>query len=179
MSGVIWPDVVIALVLVIGAYKGFRRGFVSELAGAVAVAAALIAPWYYNGAFDGWLQSALHVGAGSAHVVGMFATGFLTYAIVIAASWVLNRFARLPFVSIGNALAGCAVGAAKAAVFVWLMLFVALYFPLSTDIRDDLHRSAFARYFMGPDPAIDRAILGTVPWFARPLLTPFVRRHHL
>ncbi|MEO9170284.1 MAG: CvpA family protein [Candidatus Baltobacteraceae bacterium] len=179
MSAIAWPDVIIVVIMLIAAYKGFKRGFVSELAGAVAVVAALVTPWYYNGSFDGWLEQSIKLGPGSAHVVGMFLTGFITYAIVIAAAWVLNRFAKLPLINIGNSLAGGAIGLCKGAVLLWLVLFIALYFPLSPDIRADLHRSHFAGYFVGPDPNIDRAILATVPWFARPFLNPYFSRHRV
>ncbi len=179
MNGLLWPDVIIGVIVLISTYKGFRRGFVSELAGAVAVVAALIAPWYYNGVFDSWIEDTLHVGAGSAHVIGMFLTGFITYAIVIAASWILNRFAKLPLLDIGNSIGGGIIGALKACVLVWLVLFIALYFPLSPDIRNDLHNSRLAGYFVTPDANIDRAILATIPWFARPFVNPYFRRHHV
>ncbi len=179
MSGLLWPDVIIGIILIISTFKGFRRGFVSELGGAVAVVAALVAPWYYNGAFDPWIADTIHVGSGSAHVIGMFLTGFITYAIVIALSWVLNRFAKLPLLNIGNSIAGAIIGALKGCVLVWLVLFIALYFPLSPDIRTDLHESRFAAYFTGPDANIDRAILATIPWFARPFLNPYFHRHHV
>jgi len=177
--GIPWPDLVIAIILILSAYKGFTRGFVSELGGAVAVVAALITPWYYNGAFDGWLESTVHLGPGSAHVVGMFLCGFATYAIVLAIAWVLNRFAKLPLLNIGNSLGGAAIGFAKGAVLIWLVLFIALYFPLSRDIRDDLHQSHFAVYFTQPDAQIDKVIESVIPWFARPALWPYFRRHHV
>jgi len=179
IAGFGWPDILIGVILVIAAFKGFSRGFVSELGGAVAVVAALITPWYYNGAFDPWLENTIRLGSGSAHVVGMFLTGFITYAIVLAISWVLNRFAKLPILNIGNSVGGAAIGFAKGAVLIWLVLFVALYFPLSPDIRRDLHDSRFASSFTGPDPTIDRAIETTVPWFARPFLIPYFQRHHV
>lgn len=179
IGGIAWPDIVIVVILLIAAYKGYSRGFVSELSGAVAVAAALITPWYYNGAFDERLEGVVHLGPGSAHVVGMFLTGFITYAIVIAGSWVLNRFAKLPMINIGNAVGGATVGFAKGAILIWLVLFVALYFPLSPDIRNDLHTSRLAGYFVQPDTKLDKAIIATVPWFARPFLNPYFHRHHV
>lgn len=177
--GVPWPDILIALILVISTLKGYTRGFVSELGGAVAVAAALITPWYYNGAFDPWLESVVHLGPGSAHVVGMFLCGIVTYGIVLAIAWVLNRFAKLPLLNIGNAVGGALIGFAKGAVLIWLVLFIALYFPLSRDIRQDLHESHFAVYFTQPDAQIDKAIEAVIPWFARPVLWPYFRRHHV
>jgi uncharacterized membrane protein required for colicin V production len=177
--GIPWPDIIISIVLLLATFKGFRRGFVSELGGAVAVIAALITPWYYNGAFDPWLQSVLHLGPGSAHVIGMFLCGFLTYAIVLAIAWVLNRFAKLPILNIGNSLGGAAIGFAKGAVLIWLVLFIALYFPLSPDIRQDLHESHFAASFTAPNKPIDGVIESVIPWFARPALYPYFHRHHV
>jgi uncharacterized membrane protein required for colicin V production len=179
IAGFGWPDILIVLILLISAYKGFTRGFVSELGGAVAAVAALITPWYYNGAFDGWLEANMHLGPGSAHVVGMFATGFITYIIVLAIAWVLGRVAKLPIINIGNSLGGAAIGLLKGAVLVWLVLFFALYFPLSSDIRSDLHDSKLAYNFVGPNETIDKNIEGIIPWFARPALWPYFHRHHL
>ena len=177
--GIPWPDILIAIVLLISTYKGFSRGFVSELGGAVAVVAALITPWYYNGSFDGWIEGITKIGTGSAHVVGMFLCGFITYAIVLAIAWVLNRFAKLPLLNIGNSLGGAVIGLAKGAVLLWLVLFIALYFPLSPDIRDGLHQSRLAPYLVQPDAKIDGVIESVIPWFARPALWPYFHRHHL
>lgn len=176
--GVEWPDIVIVIVIVISTLKGLSRGFVSELAGAIAVAAALVTPWYYTGGFDGALEHGLRLGPGSAHVVGMFLTGIATYAVIIAASWVLNRFAKLPLLGMVNSVAGGAVGFVKGAILLWFVLFVALYFPLSPDIRSDLHRAHLVGYLTADNARIDRAILSTVPWFAKPFLNPYFHRHH-
>ena len=64
-------------------------------------------------------------------------------------------------------------------MLIWLVLFIALYFPLSRDIRTDLHTSRLAPYFVQPDPQIDGVIESVIPWFARPALWPYFSRHHL
>ena len=179
MGGVVWPDVVIVLVLGIATWKGYARGFVSELGGAVAVTGALVTPWFYNGAFDTQLEQAFKLGPGSAHVVGMFATGLGTYLAILLVARLLGRIARLPLLGLGNALGGAAVGFAKGAILLWLILFVALFFPLSPDIRISLHQSRLAPYFVTYDAPVDDALLSTIPWFARPFILPYFRRHHL
>ncbi len=179
IAGVAWPDIVIAIVLAIATYKGYTRGFVSELGGAVAVTAALVTPWFYNGAFDPQLERLLRLGPGSAHVVGMFLTGLATYIVVIVIARLLGTIAKLPLLGLGNAIGGAAIGFAKGAILLWLVLFVALFFPLSPDIRDGLHQSRLAPFLVTYDAPIDDAILSTVPWFARPFVMPYFRRHHL
>ncbi len=179
IAGIAWPDIVIAVILGIGAYRGATRGFVSELGGVVAVVAALITPWYYNGSFDPQLETFVKLGPGSAHVVGMFLTGIVTYVVVQALAWVLNRFASLPGINILNGIAGGAVGLLKSSVIVWVALFVALYFPLSPDIRNDLTIAKMPVYFTQQDALIDHAIESITPWFGKPFIGPYIRRHHL
>jgi len=179
IAGVAWPDIVTAIVLAIATYKGYTRGFVSELGGAVAVTAALVTPWFYNGAFDPQLERLLRLGPGSAHVVGMFLTGLATYIVVLVIARLLGTIAKLPLLGLGNAIGGALIGFAKGAILLWLVLFVALFFPLSPDIRDGLHQSRLAPYLVTYDAPIDDAILSTVPWFARPFVMPYFRRHHL
>lgn len=179
IGGLDWVDTLIVVILLIGMMKGFARGFVGELGGVVAVVAALIAPWYYNGSFDQWLEKNVHLGQGSAHVVGMFLTGLLTYIIVLAVAWVVGRIAKLPFFNIFNSGGGAIVGLLKSAVLIWFILFVALYFPLSKDLRYDLHKSLLAYTFVNPDPTIDKNIRSVIPWYARPAMQPYFSRHHL
>lgn len=172
-----WPDLLIGAILLIAAVKGWRRGFVAELGGAVAFFAALATPWWYNGSADGWIAEFVHLGPGSAHVIGMFLTGLLTYAVIIAIAWLLGGIAKLPVISIGNGIGGALIGFLKGALLCWLVLYLALFFPLSLDLRSDLHRSQLVHALVQPDDQIDRAILATVPWFARPFLRPYFRRH--
>lgn len=172
-----WPDILIAAIVLIAALKGFKRGFILELSGAIALAASLIVPWFYRGAFDGFLESVTHLGPGSAHVVAMFLVGLATYVAILLVARALNTVSRLPFIGLGNALAGGAVGIVKALVLVWLVLYVALFFPLSADIRADLHRSMLVGYVTSPNDRIDGAIIGTFPWFARPF-AHYVFAHH-
>lgn len=179
IAGIAWPDIVIVAILAIATLKGWARGFVSELGGAVAVTAALVTPWFYNGSADAQIEAITKLGPGSAHVIGMFGTGLLTYVVILAIARVLGRIAKLPVLGLGNALGGAFVGFAKGAILLWLILFVALFFPLSPDIRADLHRSQLAPYLTTYDAQVDGAVLSAIPWFARPFLMPYFKRHRL
>lgn len=176
---IVWPDILIGAILLIALLKGYKRGFVMELSGAIALALSLVTPWFYGGVLDAPMQKWLHLGPGSAHVVGMFAVGLATYVAVMLLARALNVVAKLPVLGFGNALAGGAIGLFKGIVGVWLLLYVALFFPLSREIRADLHRSALVQQFTQPDRRIDDAIIGTLPWFARPLVQPVFARHRV
>lgn len=175
----VWPDILIAAILIIAALKGYKRGFVMELSGAVALVLSLIAPWFYNGAFDGVLEKNVHLGPGAAHVVAMFLVGLATYVAVLLIARILNAVAKLPILGTGNAAAGGAIGLLKGAIGVWIVLYVALFFPLSRDIRADLHRSALVHWIVQPNARVDSAVIATLPWFARPLVNPLFARHRV
>jgi uncharacterized membrane protein required for colicin V production len=179
IAGIAWPDVVIAVVLAIAILKGYSRGFVSELGGAVAVTAALVTPWFYNGSLDSQIERVTNLGPGSAHVVGMFGTGLLTYIVILFVARLLGTVAKLPLLGLGNQIGGALIGFAKGAILLWLVLFIALFFPLSPDIREGLHASRLAPSLVAYDAPLDDAILSTIPWFARPFVMPYFRRHHL
>jgi len=174
-----WPDLIIAVIILIAALKGFKRGFISELAGAIALFASIVTPFYYNGFADGFFEQYVHLGPGSAHVIGMILTGLATYAAIMVVAWMLNRFAKLPFLSIGNSLAGAAVGVLKSVVFLAFVLWVALFFPLSPDIRADFHRSRLVAVLTQPDERVDGAINSVLPWFVRPFARHFFDRHRV
>ncbi len=174
-----WPDILIAAILLIALLKGYKRGFVMELSGAIALVLSLITPWFYGGVFDKIFEQWLHLGPGSAHVIGMFAVGIGTYVAVMLLARALNVVAKLPVLGFGNALAGGAIGLLKGLIGVWLILYIALFFPLSRDIRADLHRSALVQTLTEPDRQVDDAIIATLPWFARPLVRPVFARHQV
>jgi membrane protein required for colicin V production len=179
VNGLLWPDILIAAIFIIAALKGYKRGFIMELSGAVALALALIVPWFYNGAFDAPIGAALHAGSGPAHVVAIFLVGIATYAAVMLAARILSSVAKLPVIGAGNALGGAAVGLLKAAIGVWIVLYVALFFPLSPEIRADLHRSTLVSYVTQPNKRIDGAIVGTLPAFVRPMVSSLFARHRV
>lgn len=174
-----WPDIVIAAFALIAALRGWKRGFVSELAGFVALALGLWAGYRYNGSFDATIEGWMHLGPGSAHVVGMAGTAFFVYAILLVASLLLKRVAKLPVLGTGNAIAGAVLGVIKAGLVTWAVLYIALFFPLSPDLRKDLHSSALVAYITQSNAQLDRVIEGQMPWFIRPLVSPLFANHRV
>ena len=177
IGGFAWPDAVIVVILALATFKGFRRGFVSELGGLAALAAAIVAPFYYNGVADAQIQSYTKLDAGQAHITGMVLTALFAYAVVLAVASLLQRIARLPVLGTGNALAGAVAGCAKGAILIWIVLFVALLFPLTPSIRDSLKASRLVPYFTSFDDPAARALESVTPPFLRPLLDPLFGRH--
>jgi membrane protein required for colicin V production len=174
-----WPDLLATLVLAIGAVKGFLRGFVSELTGLIALAVAIAAAFFYPGMWDDAATAWTHLGPGSAHVVAMAAFALLAYAVVIMLGSALAAVAKLPILNVVNAALGAAVGLVKGAILLWLVIFVALYFPLSKDLREDLSRSYIVGWLERPNGDLDTMLKHSLPWFARPFSNGIIGRHHV
>jgi uncharacterized membrane protein required for colicin V production len=174
-----WPDLVIGAIALLFALKGWKRGFVGEIGGFIALAAAIWAALHYPGTFDQTMRDYAHLGDGSAHVVGMVAFALIVYVALLVISAILSRFAKLPVIGLGNGAGGAAVGIVKALVGTWAVLYVALFFPLPSDLRTDLHNSQLVAFVTSENPQIDGIVKGTMPWFVRPLVQPLFARHRV
>lgn len=180
MNGYVgWPDVVIIAVLAIAAIKGFARGLLSELGGVVAVLLALAAAFYYNGVFDAIFERTLRMNAGSADITGRVASALVVYAIIIGLLWLTSRYTNLPALGAGNAVGGGLVGFAKGAILLWIVLFIALLFPLSMQVRSDLHRSHLVAILSEQNQRVDDAIYSKLPDIAKPLVKPILDRQQV
>jgi hypothetical protein len=109
----------------------------------------------------------------------MVLVGIGAYIAVMLVARVVASVARLPVLGLGNALAGAAIGLLKAAIAIWIVLYIALFFPLSPGVRRELRRSVLIEYITSPNPAVDRAIISTLPTFARPFVRPVFERHQV
>jgi uncharacterized membrane protein required for colicin V production len=174
-----WPDLVIGVVVLLFALKGFKRGLVAEIGGFIALAVAIWAALHYPGTLDQVMRDTFHVNPGSAHVAGMVAFAVLVYMVLLVISAVLSRIAKLPIIGLGNAAGGAVVGIVKALIGTWAVLYIALFFPLSRDLRDDLHRSQAVQIVTSENPQIDAVVKATMPWFARPFIEPLFAHHRV
>jgi uncharacterized membrane protein required for colicin V production len=172
-----WADIIVVAVIALAVFKGFTRGFVKEVGGLLALAALFIAPWFYNGAADLYIARVTGLGAPFAHAIGAFLTGVVAYIVIIIATWILGRIVKLSILGTGNAIAGAILGFVKSVVLIWLVLFIALFFPLTPQIRASLHDSHVARLFTTYDDQAGEAVLTMVPGFAKPYLMPYFRLH--
>lgn len=174
-----WPDLVIGAIALLFALKGWKRGFVAEIGGFIALAAAVWAALRYPGTLDQPIRSTTGLGEGSAHVIGMVAFAVIVYIALMVISAVLSKIARLPVIGIGNGIGGALIGVVKALLGTWAVLYIALFFPLTPDLRGDLHHSQVVEAVTQDNPQIDRFVRSTMPWFVRPLVQPLFARHRV
>ncbi|MGH7714783.1 MAG: CvpA family protein [Vulcanimicrobiaceae bacterium] len=174
-----WPDILILAILLIGALKGFKRGLVSEIGGFIAIVIAFWAGLHYNGAFDDLAQHVTHATPGSAHVIAAIAFAIVIYIVLLVLSNVLAVFAKLPILGLANNVLGIPVGIVKAAFLVWAVIYVALLFPLPSDVRSDLRHSSLVSMATQPNAQVDAVIVESLPWFARPFVQGFLKSNRV
>ena len=114
-----WPDLVISAIALLFALKGWKRGFVAEIGGFIALAAAIWAALDYPGTFDSTIATTSTSAKARAHVIGMVVFALIVYVALMVISAVLSRIARLPVIGIGNGAGGAVVGVVKALLGMW------------------------------------------------------------
>jgi uncharacterized membrane protein required for colicin V production len=174
-----WPDIVIGALGFVFTLKGWKRGFVSELAGMVAFFVAVVAAIRYPGSLDDLAQRYLNLSGGTAHLAGMVAFALAWYLAVMAVAWIFGRFAKLPVISLGNSAAGALIGLMKALAGVWAVLYIALFFPLPHELRADLHRSTLVSLVTQPNATVDAIMQGALPSFIKPIADPMFENHRV
>ena len=179
MMGLAWPDIALGVLALFGTLRGFKRGLVSELRGAIALAFAIGAGFAYRGTWDAWLAARLHLETGPAHVAGTVLYAMLAYALVFALASALAIVAKLPLVGTANALLGALVGLVKMTFFAWAVLYIALFFPLTPDVRDDLHRSHLVAALDVWNAPVDGRVRDALPDYVRPYAQALFERHRL
>lgn len=172
-----WPDLVVAAFALLFALKGWKRGFVAEIGGFVALAAAVWAAITYNGALDPWVEHTLHAGPGSAHVIGMAILAVLVYVILMLISSVLSRIAKLPIIGIGNGIGGAIIGVLKVLLATWAIVYIVLFFPIPRDLRLDLRHSVVVASLSDNNRKVDTYVSNALPWFVKPFAEPLFARH--
>ncbi len=179
MSFPAWPDIAIGAVVLFGTVKGFKRGLIAELAGALALAFGVAAAFFYAGSWDGFVRGWTHLSPGPAHVLGMVLYAMAAYAIVLALGIALSAVAKLPLIGTVNALLGALAGLVKGVVFAWAVLYVALFFALPHDVRADLHRSFFVALLQIPNSRLDGTLRAGLPQFVQPYAGSMFARHRV
>ena len=174
-----WPDLVIGFIALLFALKAWKRGFVAEIGGFIALSLAIWAALHYPGTLDQPMRDYVHIAPGSAHIAGMIAFALIVYVALLVISSVLGRIAKLPVIGLGNSLGGAAIGVVKALIGTWAVLYVALFFPLPNDFRGDLRKSELVALVTSENPYIDGIVKNTMPWFVRPLVEPLFAHHRV
>ncbi len=164
--------------LLFGALRGFKRGLVRELAGAIALVFAIAAAFHYPGIWDAFMRDRFHLNFAAAHVVGMLAYAGAAYVVVLALGAALSIVAQAAAHRFGEPRSSARWSVQpKRSSLVWGILYVLLFFPLAPSLRADLRRSAFVAFLQQPTHRLDTALRSSLPSFLQPLADPLFAQH--
>jgi membrane protein required for colicin V production len=174
-----WPDLIVLGVIFITTLWGFKNGMVQELSGFVALGTAIWFAAAYKGAWDAWIVDTTNLAPAAGHAAGVALVAVFAYGVVSACMALLRRIARLPVIGLFDGILGAGFGALKGIVLSWAAIYVALFFPLTHQVRADLAVSKVVDLLLLPDNSIDAIVKANLPSFAQEEAAPIFKRHRL
>lgn len=172
-----WVDALVLLTLAVAFWGGYRAGVVRELIGLAAIVIAWVLAGAFAGPFAESLGQQLGASVAVAHLIGFWLLFLVVFAGVRALGWLLERVASLPIIKIVSGMGGGIVAAAKAVLLLWFLLFVALFFPISPDVRTAMRSSPSARAIDSLDTPAYAMLEGALPRSVR-IVTASILKHH-
>jgi len=174
-----WVDGLVILTLAVAFWGGYRAGVVRELIGLAAIVLAWVLAGAFAGPFADSLAAAWGTSVAVAHLIGFWLLFLVVFAGVRALGWLLERFASLPIIKIVSGIGGGIVASAKAVLLLWFVLFVALFFPISSDVRDAMRNSSTARAIDALDTPVYAMLEGALPKPVRVVAAALLKHHRL
>ena len=157
--------------LVLLAWRGSRRGLISELAGLAAFALALLLAFRLDGQLGRWLgQVTTSLTATEARILAFLAIVLVvSLAVGLAAGLLTDVIRHVPLAGGVNRLGGLLAGAALALLGIWLITACLLLLPAAQlPFTASVHHSETARLIRSVPPQWSRSLriqlehLGTV-----------------
>lgn len=123
-------DLILAVPLLWGAYKGFQKGLIHEVATFVALFAGVYGALHYSGIAEPYLKSALGPDPDHLPIIA-FATTFLAILIVVHfLGRILDRLIKWVALGMVNRLLGALFGFLKIALFIiGILILLRSYIP--------------------------------------------------
>ena len=174
-----WVDALVLLTLGVAFWGGYRAGVVRELIGLAAIVIAWVLAGAFAGPFADSIGAQFGVSVSIAHLIGFWLLFLVVFAAVRAAGWLLERAASLPLIKIVSGVGGGIVAAAKAVLLLWFLLFVALFFPISGDVRTAMRASPSARAIDSLDTPAYAMLEGALPKTVRVVAASILKHHRL
>lgn len=138
-------DVVLTVLLVLFALRGFWRGFFRESFGFVALIVGLVCALQFAGAVADWLAARIEVADPPRTMIAFMGVFLVAHTSINLVGILLDRIASALLLRSVSRLTGAAFGAGKAAaVLAFVLLFFHL-FPIAPQLDERIMRSQIAR----------------------------------
>jgi membrane protein required for colicin V production len=174
-----WPDIFVFLTLVIGFWAGYRSGFFREASVLAALFLGLLVAGYLAGVLAAMLVFWRGLSPAALHLIAYWLLFLFVFAAVRALGYLLERIQLPSILGFISRICGGLVSCLKAAFALWLILFVALFFPMDKDVRAALRASPSARAIDSVNPGVNDVLEQATPALVRPLAALVLKHHRL
>jgi len=130
-------DIIVAVLLLFGAYKGFRRGLIIEIATLIGLVLGIYGGMYFSDYASMWIVDNFEVKAGLLPIVSFLLTFIVIVAGVFVLAKALEKVVNLVALKLINKLAGALFGLLKMGLIVSLLLLLANVVDAKTGILPD------------------------------------------
>lgn len=150
-------DIVILIILGLGAYEGFKQGFLMSIVGLFGFVIAIILGFYFMDTMADWLgETVKEVNLGYP-LVGFLVIFIITMIFVRIVGWSLKQVMDLILLGGIDSVAGGALGVVKAGFFISLFLWFTTEFKM--DLPEKwLKNSEILGYIKPLAPAVIDAV---------------------
>lgn len=123
-------DIVILILLTLGAFEGFRKGFLLGVLGLFGFVIAVILGIYFMAPANDWLlNNVTEINIGYP-IMGFLVVFLITLILIRVVGWILKRLMNLVLLGGIDSMVGALFGVVKAAFFISLFLWQANLFKL-------------------------------------------------
>jgi len=175
-----WIDGLALATLAIAFACGWRAGLVAGFfdVGSLAIAGTLA--WLWSPPIAGALPPTWPLSDASRHFLAFWALSLVIYLVVRVLGWfVAGRNRGRPISIWITGIGGGLIGAAKALVTLFVILYLALFLQIDPQLRDTLRHTFIALQFDARYPPMNDALLSMTPATYQKAARPYLHDHRL
>lgn len=154
-----WVDLLIIIVVAVGLWQGFMRGFIAQLFLIVSVIGAILLSFWLFPSVGSWFESQLHVPLTYARPIALAIIFIITMVVLqIGAGFLQKLLAPIVKVNPINRITGSVLGGVRQLVNMSIVLALLFTLPVPEGIKTAIDTSKFAKPLMSLAFALERTL---------------------
>jgi membrane protein required for colicin V production len=153
-----WVDLIIAVMLVSFAIRGFMRGFFRELLSLVGLFLGLWLALLKFVPLGEWLQHRFPLTEPLPFHVAFLVIFLSVSSVAGLVGYILHRAAKGLLIGWLDAIVGLGFGAIKGVMILTVLLFLVAHLPLAASLKDRLRTSTVVAYLELANPFLERSV---------------------
>jgi membrane protein required for colicin V production len=150
-------DIVILIFLGLGAYEGFKQGFLMSIVGLIGFVVAIILGFYFMDTMADWLGENVKTINLGYPLAGFLVIFFISMILIRMVGWILKKVINLILLGGIDSAAGGVLGAVKAGFYISLFLWFTTEFRMELP-KKWLRESEILGYIKPLAPAVISAV---------------------